>query len=285
MVRRLAGKPVAEMIAEETVRRVEALREAGISPGLAIVRVGERPGDLSYERSAAKRCQALGIEVRHCHFEDGVAQDALLAAIEELNGDTRIHGVLILRPLPEPLQDDVLCEALSVEKDVDGITSGSMAGVYAHAEQGFVPCTAEACIRTLEYYELPIEGRHAVVVGRSLVIGKPLSMLLLERHATVTICHTRTADLDTHLQGADIVVAASGHRGAIEAKHLREGQTVLDVGIHVLPDGRLSGDIDYEQAASRVDAITPVPGGIGAVTTAVLALHVAKAACRIHGVK
>ncbi|MFA7501619.1 MAG: bifunctional 5,10-methylenetetrahydrofolate dehydrogenase/5,10-methenyltetrahydrofolate cyclohydrolase [Anaerovoracaceae bacterium] len=274
----LYGKPVADALADETAQRVDTLRSAGIDPCLLIVRVGDDPGDLSYERSATRRCESMGIAVRTLCFEPDVSGDELVCAVREAGSDASVHGILILRPLPAHIDDRAVREALPAEKDVDGITDGSLSGVYAGNGTGYAPCTAEACVRILEHYGIPVEGKHAVVAGRSLVIGRPAAMLMLHRHATVTICHSRTSDLAGHCLQADILIAASGSREALTALCYRAGQVVLDVGIHVDSEGRVLGDVDYETAERLVGAITPVPGGVGAVTTAVLADHVVRAA-------
>lgn len=278
MAQLLYGKQVADAMDLETAANVARCAARGIRPCLAIVRTGEDPGDESYERGARRRCEALGIEVRPVHFPKDVSLKEFLSAVGQVNRDPSVHSCLILRPLPAHLDDEAVRRALAPEKDADGITDGSLAGLYAGAEQGYAPCTAEACIRILEHYGIEIKGKHAVVVGRSLVIGRPAAMLLLERHATVTICHTRTGNLTEICRQADILVAAAGRQGILDPGCFREGQVVLDVGIHVGAEGKITGDVDFSRAEPLVSAITPVPGGVGAVTTAVLAAHVAKAA-------
>jgi methylenetetrahydrofolate dehydrogenase (NADP+)/methenyltetrahydrofolate cyclohydrolase len=278
MARLLHGKQVADAMGLETAASVSRSAARGIRPCLAIVRTGEDPGDEAYERGARRRCEALGIDVRPVHFPKDVSPEDFLAAVGEINKDPSVHSCLILRPLPPHLDDEAIRKVLAPEKDADGITDGSLAGLYAATGRGYAPCTAEACIRILEHYGIDIKGKHAVVVGRSLVIGRPVSMLLLERHATVTICHTRTENLPEICRQADILVAAAGRQGILEAGCFRKGQVVLDVGIHVGAEGKISGDVDFPRAEPLVSAITPVPGGVGAVTTAVLAAHVARAA-------
>ena len=272
------GAPVAAALTERLIPRAKALVEKGVTPTLAIVRVGERPEDLSYERGALKRCEKVGIAVRQYLLTSEATQTDLMEVIEDINGDDSIHGCLMFRPLPKHMDEAAACAALSPAKDVDGITAGSLAAVFSGSGAGYPPCTAQACLEILDHYGYELKGRRAVVVGRSLVIGKPVSMLLLGRHATVTICHTRTADLAAECRRAEVLVAAAGKAGAVSAQCLAPGQVVLDVGINVDENGNLVGDVDFAAAEATVDAITPVPGGVGAVTTSVLARHVIEAA-------
>lgn len=278
----LRGAPVAEALSEQLKTRIAALAEKGVVPCLGMIRIGERPGDLSYERSAAKRCESLGIALEKHVLPAGVTQDELIALIEEMNSDSSVHGILFFRPLPPEMDERRVCDAIAPEKDVDGITSRSMAAVYAGEEHGFFPCTAQAVIEMLRYYEIPICGKRAVVVGRSLVTGRPAALLLLREHATVTVCHTRTVDLDALTREANIIVTATGHINTVTAGHLRPGQIVIDIGINYDEvRQKLCGDVDHDAAEQIVDAISAVPGGIGAVTSTILASHVVEAAERM----
>ena len=277
------GAPVAAALTERLIPRAQALVEKGVTPTLAIVRVGERPEDLSYERGALKRCEKVGIAVRQYLLTSEATQADLMEVIEDINRDDSIHGCLMFRPLPKHMDEAAACAALSPAKDVDGITAGSLAAVFSGSGAGYPPCTAQACLEIMDHYGYELKGKRAVVVGRSLVIGKPVSMLLLGRHATVTICHTRTADLAAECRRAEVLVAAAGKAGAVSAQCLAPGQVVLDVGINVDENGNLVGDVDFAAAESTVDAITPVPGGVGAVTTSVLARHVIEAAEKAIG--
>ena len=277
------GAPVAASLTEELSQRAQALVAKGITPTLAIVRVGERPEDLSYERGALKRCEKAGIAVRQYLLTAASSQTDLMEVIEEINRDDSIHGCLLFRPLPKHMDEAAICAALSPAKDVDGITAGSLAAVFSGSGAGYPPCTAQACLEILDHYGYELKGKRVVVVGRSLVIGKPVSMLLLGRHATVTICHTRTADLPAECRRADVLVAAAGKAGAVSAQCLAPGQVVLDVGINVDENGNLVGDVDFAAAENTVETITPVPGGVGAVTTSVLARHVIEAAEKAIG--
>ena len=281
MARLWKGAPVAAALSERVAAQVERLKQRGVSPALAIVRVGQRPEDLSYERGALKRCEMVGITVKQFILPDTVELTELLHIVEAINQDAAIHGCLLFRPLPRHLDEAAVCAALAPSKDVDGITAGSLAGVFAGS--GFPPCTAQACLEILDYYGYELTGKRAVVVGRSLVIGKPAAMLLLQRNATVTLCHTRTADLAAECRRADVLIAAAGKAGMLGVSHIAPGQAVIDVGINLDADGMLVGDVDFAAAEPVADAVTPVPGGVGAVTTSVLARHVAEAAARLHG--
>ena len=278
----LKGAPVAAALTERAAEKASSLVARGISPTLAIVRVGERADDLSYERGALKRCEKVGVSVRRFAFPEGVRQEELLAVIERINADPSIHGCLIFRPLPAGLDEAAVCAALDPAKDVDCVTEGSLFGVLSGRPKGFPPCTAKAVLAVLDHYDVPLEGARVCVVGRSLVIGRPVAMMLLARNATVTMCHTRTADLAAECRRADVLVAAAGHAGAIGEACLSEGQVVVDVGINWDErEQRLVGDVDLASAEKIVRAVTPVPGGVGAVTTAVLATHVVEAAERL----
>ncbi len=278
----MLGKPVADAVKENARALVLQASQAGHAVTLATLRVGERPEDVAYERSITKAASALGIAVDAHVFDEGVEEGVVLDAMLRLNEDDAVDGVMMFRPLPGHLDEAVLCNAISPSKDVDGVSAQSLAGVLMGEGAGFAPATAEACIETLDFYEVPLDGRHVVVVGRSLVIGKPVGMMLLSRDATVTYCHSRTQGLASIMRSADIVVCAVGRARFFDAAYCREGQVVLDVGINDDGEGGLCGDVDYESVGHLVDAITPVPRGIGSVSTSVLLRHVAQAACRKH---
>lgn len=271
-----AAKSISARLQEETAQ----LKGRGVTPCLAILRVGQREDDLAYERGAMKRCDTVGIAVKQVVLPETVAQQELLAAVEDINADHSIHGCLVFLPLPGHLDEDAVRRALLPAKDVDGITAGSLAAVYGGTGEGFAPCTAQACVELLKHYEIPLKGKRAVVVGRSLVIGKPVSMLLLNENATVTVCHSRSEDLPTLCREADILVVAVGRMGLVGGEYVRPGQVVLDVGIHMDADGTMKGDVRFDEVEPVAAAVTPVPGGVGAVTTAVLASHVVEAAKR-----
>lgn len=277
----LKGAPVAAALHEKTAAEAAALRETGIVPTLAILRVGARNDDLSYERGATKRCREVGIDVQSVALPADVDSETFFAALDGLNRDPAVHGILLLRPLPKHLDEEKARRLLRPEKDVDGCTDGSLAGVFTDTALGFPPCTAQAAMEMLRYYQVPLRGRRAVVIGRSLVVGRPVALLLLHADATVTVCHSRTPDVAAVAREADILIAASGRMESIGAAYLREGQTVIDVGIGWNEaKQKLCGDVDFAAAEPIVDAITPVPGGVGSVTTAVLCRHVVEAAQR-----
>ena len=274
----LKGAPVVAAMNEANAARCAALREKGVIPTLAVVRVGAREDDLSYEKGVMARCAKVGVEVKQFLLPANAAQEELLGVIACINADPAIHGCLLFRPLPQQFDDRTVRAALAPEKDIDGITDGSLAGVFTNTSLGYPPCTAQACLEILKFYGIPLSGRRAVVVGRSLVVGKPAAMMLDRENATVTLCNSRTRDLPEVCREADIVVVAMGKAGAVGAEHLREGQVVVDVGIHVNEEGKLCGDVRFGEAEPLVEAITPVPGGVGTVTTSVLVSHVVEAA-------
>lgn len=283
MAKVLKGAEVTAALNSSLSQRAEKLKAAGVVPCLAIVRVGARDEDLAYERGAEKRCAAIGVEVKKLVLEQTASQDELLRLIESVNGDSSIHGCLLLRPLPKHMDEELVRNALRPEKDVDGITDISLGGVFTSSGKGYAPCTAAACVEILDHFRIEIEGKRAVIVGRSLVVGKPLAMLLMARNATVTVCHTRTKNLEEECRRADILVAAAGRAGVVGAGSFSEGQTVIDVGINADENGKLVGDADFEAAMAEAGAVTPVPGGVGTVTTSVLVKHVIEAAERSAG--
>ncbi len=274
----LKGGQAAAAMNEKTAARVAALTAAGVVPTLAVVRMGAREDDLSYERGVMNRCAKLGIQVKPYLLEADASQDQLLAVLGEINQDSSIHGCLIFRPLPAQIDDKAVRSTLAPEKDVDGITDASLAGVFTGSGVGYAPCTAQACVEILDHYGIPLEGKRATVVGRSLVVGKPAAMLLDRKNATVTICNSRTRNLPEICRSADVLVVAMGKRGAIGGDCVAPGQVVVDVGIHTDENGKLCGDVRFAEAEPVVEAITPVPGGVGAMTTSVLAAHVVEAA-------
>ena len=276
----LKGAPVAKAMTEKNAQTAEELKARGITPTLAIIRLGEKPGDLSYEKGALKRADKTGVQVKQFVFPEDMTEDALLEEIQKINDDSSIHGVLMFRPLPSHINEKRVCEALAPEKDMDGITSGSMAGVFMDTEIGYPPCTAEAVMEIFDHYGIELKGKKVTIFGRSLVIGKPVAMMIMKRHATITVCHSRTTPEDFRAagRGAEIVVTALGRARMIGTDTLGSGQTIIDVGINVDEEGNLCGDVDFEAAEPDAAAITPVPGGVGSVTTAVLMKHVLQAA-------
>ena len=280
MAKRLLGKEVTAALNERINADAEALKAKGVNPTLCIIRVGENESDISYERGATKRCETLGVACEKILLPEDVSQEELLATIDKVNKNDQIHGVLLFRPLPKHLDQSVIENALDPAKDVDCMTDGSMSGVFTGKNVGFPPCTPQACMEILDHYGIDCTGKKAVVVGRSLVVGKPAAMMLIKKNATVTVCHTRTVDMPSVVREADIVIVAAGRAGVVDDTYLRAGQVVIDVGINVYAEGKLCGDVDFEKAEPIVEAITPVPGGVGSVTTSVLVGHVVEAAKR-----
>ncbi len=285
MAELLSGAPVAAELCARVSAGVAQLREHGVTPTVAIVRVGERPADVSYERGFAKRAQSLGIGVERLLLPDTVGERELIAVLEEINQNPRLHGCLLFRPLPGHLNTPAVLGALRPEKDIDAMTSASMGGLMVQGTPGFPPCTATACMELLEYYQIALQGRNVVMVGAGVTVGMPTAILLMNRGATVSVCNIytdpqRMAEL---CRGADIIISAAGKAGLIGQDHLSPGQVVIDVGLSLGADGKLHGDVDFEAAESVVAAITPVPGGVGAVTSTVLAAHTVQAALRGQG--
>ena len=283
MARQLLGKEVTAALNERIKADVAALNAKGVKPTLGIIRVGERPDDLSYERGATKRCETLGVEYKKYLLPADVSQEELLKVIDEVNKDENIHGVLMFRPLPKHIDQTLVENAPCAEKDVDCQTDASLGGVFTGKKVGFPPCTPQACMEILDHYGIDCTGKKAVVIGRSLVVGKPAAMMLIKKNATVTVCHTRTVDMPSVTREADILVVAAGRAGVVGADYVAPGQIVIDVGINVNEEGKLCGDVDYAAVEPIVDAITPVPGGVGSVTTSVLVGHVVEAAMRKFG--
>ncbi len=279
MAQRLEGKIVAEALSGELKKEAELLKARGVSPCLAIVRVGERGDDVAYERAAVKRCGKVGVETKLFALPADASQAALLETVAEINGDTAVHGCLIFMPLPAHIDETAVRGALAPEKDVDGITPGSQAGVYSGRAAGYPPCTPAACVEILKFFGVELKGARAAVLGRSLVVGRPLAMMLLNENATVTVCHTKTRGAPAIARDAEVLLAAVGHAGAVTPDYVTPRQVIIDVGINVDAEGKLCGDLAPE-AAAESRAFTPVPGGVGAVTTTVLAKHVIEAARR-----
>lgn len=269
----LGSKPVVEAMDIDLRPRVELLRQKGIIPTLAIVRIGNRPDDVSYERTAIKRAESLDMAVRVFELPEDAPYELIAGNIEFINEEPSIHGCLVFRPLPEFLDEKALCDLLVAHKDVDGISTAALAGIFTDDPDSLPPATAEACIKVLDHYGISLEGKHVVVVGRSLVIGKPVSMMLLRHNASVTICHSKTENLASITRNADIVICATGRARAYGADYFVPGQVVLDVGINFDEEGHMCGDVDFEAVEPLVAAITPVPGGIGSVTTSCTMEH------------
>ena len=293
MAKLLLGKEVTDALNEKLMERTAALKEQGIIPTLAIIRCGANPSDLSYEKGATKRAELVGVAVKKYELPEDVTKEALMATIDEINGDDSVHGVLMFRPLPkhQKADHDEICNRLDPKKDVDCMTDLSNAGVFeGRKDLGYAPCTPEACMEILDYYGIDCKGKSAVVIGRSLVVGKPAAMMLMGKNATVTVCHTKTVNTAEVARSADILVSAAGVLGSLTKEYVRPGQVVIDVSINWDPNkvnskggkGAIAGDAVFEEVEPVVEAITPVPGGVGSVTTSVLMKHVVEAAEKAH---
>lgn len=273
----LKGVEVTRGIFAELKERVAQLKQQGIEPCLAAVECGEEGDNGAYVRSMRKNCEKLSVCFKHIVLPQSCSEQELLQVLGELNANDAVHGILVLQPLPKQISASVL-QHISPCKDVDGVTNSSRLIPLGADVKGYLPCTAEACVVMLRHFDVTLAGKRAVVVGRSAVVGQPLSLLLTAADATVTVCHSKTQNLAAICREADVLVAAAGRAKLIGADAVREGQTVLDVGIHVLEDGTLCGDVDFEAVQNTVCAITPVPGGVGGVTSALLMQHVVDAA-------
>lgn len=275
MAERLKGKPVADAMKEDLVKRVEDLKAKGVTPKIGIIRVGANPDDLFYEGGIKKTSDGIGLAYEIFEHPEDVNQEEFEQSVLSVGADSSIHGILMFAPLPKHLDEKKIRSLIPVEKDVDCMTLGSAGKVFTDDQTGFPPCTPTACMEMLKFYEIPLKGKKVTVVGRSLIVGKPVAMLLLREHATVTICHSRTENLDQVCADADILVAAVGRAKMIGSSYVKPGQIVIDVGINPDPDnpGKYCGDVDFAAVEPIVDKITPVPGGVGSVTTIVLCKH------------
>ena len=287
MAKQLLGKEVNEALVAALQTRTAALKEKGVQPTLGIIRLGENPSDLSYEKGATKRAEEVGVAVKNYILPEDASKEDVLKVIDEVNADATVHGVLMFRPLPKHLKadQDEICNRLAPCKDVDSMTHMSNAGVFEGQDLGYAPCTPAACMEILDHYGIDCKGKNAVVIGRSLVVGKPAAMMLMGKNATVTVCHTKTVDTAAICREADIIISAAGVLGSLTKDFVREGQIVIDVSMNWNPEkitskgkGGMSGDCVFDEVEPIVGAITPVPGGVGAVTTTVLMKHVVEAA-------
>jgi len=287
MAMRLLGKEVNEALVANLQTRSATLKEKGVVATLGIIRLGENPSDLSYEKGATKRAEEVGVAVKNFILPETATKEEVLAVIDEVNADASIHGVLMFRPLPKHLKgdQDEICNRLDPKKDVDSMTHMSNAGVFEGQDLGYAPCTPAACMEILDHYKINCTGKKAVVIGRSLVVGKPAAMMLMGKNATVTVCHTRTVDTAAICRDADIIISAAGVLGSLTKDFVRPGQIVIDVSMNWNPEkitskgkGGMSGDAIFDEVEPIVEAITPVPGGVGAVTTSVLMKHVIESA-------
>ena len=276
----LSGKAVAQAISADLEKRIAALKEKNIEPCLAIIRMGEEPGDLSYERSIRRTCEPLGIKIELFALSREAEQSEVLEKVRAVNGDKNIHGCIIMRPLPCHVDQAAVCEELDVKKDVDCVTAKSLSGLMIGDKKSFRPCTAQACLEILDYYGYELEGEKVAVLGRSLAVGRSLSLMLQDRNATVTMCHSKTRCLPQVCKESRFLIAAVGRAKMVCCDCVREDHVIVDVGINLDENGKICGDVDREAVENTVAAISPVPGGVGGITVAVLAQHVIKAAER-----
>ena len=274
----IKGKPVGDALSEILKGECEALVKEGIQPKLAILRVGAKPNDLSYERGALKKCDTIGIVAEVTELSEDTTQEQYIEALEKLNKDSSVHGILTFRPLPKGIDEEVIKNVISPEKDVDCFSPMNTAKLMEGDKTGFPPCTPTAVVEILKHYNVPLKGANVVVLGRSMVVGKPVSMLLLGENATVTICHSKTQDLPKVCSQADVLVAGVGRARMVTSDYIKEGAVVIDVGINAKPEGGgLCGDVDTDDVVEKASMVTPVPAGVGSVTTSILAKHVIKA--------
>lgn len=280
----IKGKPVADKISENLIKEVNELVKEDINPKLTIVRVGARGDDLAYERGALKRCENIGIVTEVLELPEDVTQEKYIEELEKINNDSNVHGILCFRPLPKQLDEESIKYAIKPEKDVDCFSPVNAAKVMEGDKSGFPPCTPTAVVEILKHYEVELKGAKVAVLGRSMVVGKPAAMLLLNENATVTICHSRTKDLSDVTSEADVLVAAVGRAKMVNENFVKEGAVVIDVGINVDEEGNLCGDVDTNSVLNKASMVTPVPAGVGSVTTSILAKHVVKA-CKLQNNK
>lgn len=271
----LRGKKVSDGIKEYVSKELET---SSFVPKLAIVRVGENPDDMSYERGATKKLKSFGLDVASYVFPQDISDEDFKKAFKDINEDDEVTGILLLRPLPHTINEKDIENMIDPKKDLDGISPINIAKVFAGDTTGFSPCTAEAVIEVLKAYDIELTGKRVTVVGRSMVVGKPVSMLLLKENATVTMTHTRTVDLKKTCSDAEIVIAAAGRAKMLNSDYCGQDAVMIDVGINVDENGKLCGDVDYATLDGKASAATPVPGGVGTITTAVLAKHLIQAA-------
>ena len=280
MAKILYGKPVTQSIRDDIRERAGKLREAGIVPKLAILRSGTRPDDIAYEKRLTKICEETGIEHVTCEVDRNVSQRQLELDLSALNNDHLIHGIIVFRPLPDHIDDELICSIMSVDKDIDCMNPNNLKNLFTGLVNGFAPCTPEAVIALLDYYGYDLDGANVVIVNRSLVVGKPLSMLFLRRNATVTICHSHTKNLQEITKRADIVVTGTGRADFFGPEYFSSGTTVVDVGINFNDSGKMTGDVDFDNTSQKVAAISPVPGGVGGITSTILLRHLIESAER-----
>lgn len=281
----IKGKPVADAITAELVKDVEVLKSKDIEPKLKIVRVGAREDDLAYERGALSRMEKCGIKAEVLELPVDICQVDFVKELKAVNDDPSVHGILLFRPLPKQLDMEEIKFVVDPVKDIDCMNPLNAEKIFEGDKTGYPPCTSQACVEILDHYGIDMKGKRAAVIGRSMVVGKPLAMLLLDKNATVTICHSRTNDLPGVCRQAEVVIAAVGRAEMVTGDFISEGAVVIDVGINVNAEGKLCGDVKFDECVDKASMITPVPAGVGSVTTSVLAKHVVKACKQINNIQ
>ena len=281
----MKGADVAAAMKEQLTAEVEDLKRNGIEPTMNIVRVGAKPEDLAYERGARKRMESIGIRFQVTELPENISQEDFEDEFRKVNEDPEVNGIMLFRPLPAHLDEEPAAGMLDPKKDMDCMSPVNIAKVFSGDETGFAPCTPEGVMEMLDFYGIELKGKRVTIVGRSMVVGKPLSMLMLKKHATITICHTRTVDLADTCRRAEILVAAAGKAGMITADMVADGAVVADVGINVDENGKMCGDVAFDEVEKKAAYISPVPGGCGSVTSSVLSRHVVRAAKMQHDIE
>lgn len=279
-MRLLKGSEVSKGVKLEIANTIKELNDIGKFPQLGIIRVGSDPSDISYERSIIKNCDSLGIKTKIVELDGAIDTDCLIEIIEELNNDNLISGILVFRPLPKHIDDERIRMSVDPSKDVDCMHPLNLERIFEGDMTGYAPCTPKAAMEILSHNNIPLEGKNVIVINRSMVVGKPLAMMLLEKNATVTICHSRSQNLDEITKKADIVMTALGKAKFLDDKYFNENSIVIDIGVSLDSDGKISGDVDIDRLNDRIDMITPVPGGVGSVTTSILLKQVVDA-CKL----
>lgn len=282
MAKKLKGKEVVQKVKIDMKKEIIALDRKGVVPTLAIVRLGENPDDIAYENSIIRNCEEVGIAGKVYQRDLSISTEELISIIRGLNEDNQTHGILVFRPLPKHIDEDIIAKTISPLKDVDCMNPLNLEKIFEGNMEGFAPCTPKAALMIMEYYNIPLEGAHVGIINRSMVVGRPLSMMLLGKNSTVTICHSKTKNLKELTSKLDIVVTALGRPKYIDDKYFNEESVVVDVGISFDEDGKMSGDVDFENVSKKVKAITPVPGGVGSLTTSILLNHVILAAKSLY---
>ena len=271
-------REAARSIKEELAKKVQLLAAEGLRPKLGIIRVGARPEDISYEKGIMKNCESIGISCEVTALSDDISNEGFMKALEAANSDKSINGILVFRPLPAQIDEEKARNMINPAKDIDCMNPYNLAKVFEGDDSGFEPCTPAAVMEIIRFFGINLQGENVAVIGRSMVVGKPLSMMLLKENATVTICHSRTKDISSIVSRAESVVAALGKARAVGADYIKPGAVVIDVGVNGAPEGGICGDVDFEKVKDIASKITPVPGGVGAVTTLMLLKHVVEAA-------